>query len=125
MELPVEMELNIISFAPEHQMGLICKAWQEEINAIRKNAVDTIGKWYRPRRSTNDYNTVTAFVRHLVINYPNEHFLLHPEFTVRKLGLNPKILTVLPPLPIRKRSNVRDWILNVPISFSDWIYVGI
>ena len=125
MELPLELELNIISFVPDQKMGLVCKAWQKEINGIRKNAVDTIGKWYLSKRSTNDYDIVASMVRYLVVKYPKEYFLEHPEILVVTLGLNPEILTVLPPLPYRKRSEVRDWMLNVPINFSDWIYVGI
>ena len=97
MELPLELELNIISFVPDQKMGLVCKAWQKEINGIRKNAVDTIGKWYLSKRSTNDYDIVASMVRYLVVKYPKEYFLEHPEILVVTLGLNPEILTVLPP----------------------------
>lgn len=125
MELPTELEMNIISFVPEHKMGLVCKEWLSEINAIRKRYANFIGEWYRPIRSTNNYDNVTTMVRYLVIHYPDEYFLSHPEYAVQSLSLNPELLTTLPPISTRKRSDIRDWMLTVNISFIEWTYIGI
>lgn len=125
MSLPYELELNIISFVPEFNMGLVCKIWKKKIDTIRKTAVNAIGKWYRPRRITENWNNVHDLVRHMIVHYPDEFFLPYPEFTVGKLRLNEELLLILPPIQRRKRSDVRNWMLNIPIELDDWFYVGL
>lgn len=128
MSLPDELELNIISFVPEFHLGLVCKTWKKEIDTIRKTAVNAIGKWYRPRRITENWNNVQEFVRYMVVHYSHkyyEYFRKYPEFTVKKLGLNKELLSIIPPIEKRKRSDVQKWMLNMPISLNDWDYVGI
>lgn len=124
MSLPSELQYIIISFDPRSEFIPVCKDWSEKIKSIRQKAVDTIGKWYKSNRVNIDYNTVPEMVRCFVIHYPDNLFLMRPEYSVAKLGLNSELLTVIPPLLVRKRRDVRDWMMNMPISFSDWMYIG-
>lgn len=123
MYLPVELQYMILSFVPYSKLRIICKDWDEEVKNIQSTSVTTISKWFRLKRVNDEYNDVRSLIRYYVIHYPDEYFLKYPEFTVRKLGLNPELL-ILPNLKNRKRSDVRDWMMNIPISFSDWIFVG-
>jgi hypothetical protein len=124
MVLPSELQYIIISFDPRSEFIPVCKDWNEKIKSIRQKAANTIGKWYKPKRINIEYTTVPEMVRCFVIHYPDNLFLMRPEASVLKLGLNYELLTVMPPLLSRKRREVRDWMLNMPISFLDWIYVG-
>lgn len=125
MYLPYELQRDIISFVPEFHIGLVCKNWKKEIDTIHKTAANSIGEWYRTRRITENLNNVNELVRHMVVHYPYEFFITYPEFMVGKLGLNEELLSIIPPIQYRKRSDVRDWMLNMPFSLNDWFYVGI
>jgi len=125
MSLPTEIEMIIISFTPEFHLGLVCKTWRKKIRTIRKNASDAIGKWYHHRKVPENIGTVQELVRYMVVHYPTEYFLSYPEFAVKKLGLNEDILTTIPLVEYRKKSDVKSWILGMPISLNEWLFVGI
>lgn len=123
MDLPSELVYMVISYNPRPKFRQVSKNWKNEIDTIRK-PVETIEKWYKKRKARDDYDTIKELVRWYVVHYPNEFFMTYPEFTVNKLRLNNTLLDVLPPLDTRKRSDVRDWMLNMPISVNDWANVG-
>jgi hypothetical protein len=124
MSLPYDLQYIIISFGPRSGFITVCKNWAEEIKNIQQKATNTIGKWYKPKRVMEKFYTVPEMVRYFVIHYPDKFFLRHPEATISSLGLNEQLTTILPPLVNRKRSEVRDWMLNIPIGFEDWMVVG-
>lgn len=124
MDLPSELIYKIISYTPQTEFLTVSKEWKGEINSILAKSVKTIEKWYKNKKPQNDYNTIQELVRYYVVHYPNEFFMVYPEFTIRKLNLNPNLLDVIPQPDIRKRSDVRDWMLNMPLSVNDWVYVG-
>lgn len=124
MALPPELQYMVLSFVPQSEFIPVCKGWENEIQNIQKKAADKIGSWYKPRKVSENYDTVPEMVRYFVVHYPEDFFLMHPEVTVLKLGLNEELVTVLPSLVGRMRSEVRDWMLNMPIELEDWIYVG-
>jgi len=125
MSIPLEIELYIISFIPFSELALVCKDWKKEINSIRKKSLLIIEKFYLRNKITNDFKTNIDLIRNLCVNYESKYFLPYPEFATSKLGLNTELLTLLPPLKDRKRSDVKTWMLNMPISLSEWFYVGI
>ena len=124
MALPPELQYMVLSFVPQSEFIPVCKGWENEIQNIQKKAADKIGSWYKPRKVSENYDTVPEMVRYFVVHYPEDFFLMYPEATVLKLGLNEELVTVLPSLVGRMRSEVRDWMLNMPIELEDWIYVG-
>lgn len=124
MALPSELQYMVISFAPQSEFIPVCKDWANQIQSIQKKAADKIGSWYNQRKVSADYDSVPEMVRYFVLHYPEDLFLMHPEATVLTLGLNEELVTVLPTLEGRKRSEVRDWMLSMPIELEDWIYVG-
>jgi len=63
-------------------------------------------------------------IRYYVIHYDREYFIKLPEIIVRKLHMNVMILDVIAPIEIRRRSNVRDWMLSLPITLEDLYDVG-
>jgi hypothetical protein len=124
MSLPPELQYMIISFTPQSEFIPVSKDWSKEIKSIQKKSVNIIGEWYKSKRVTDDFDTVQKMIRYFVIHYPHDFFLMHPETTILKLELNESIGTVIPPLVNRKRSDVRDWMMNMPINLHDWGYVG-
>lgn len=124
MALPPELQYMVLSFVPQSEFIPVCKDWKNEIQNIQKNAADKIGSWYKTRKVSENYDTVPEMVRYFVVHYPEHFFLKHPEFTVSKLRLNGELVTVLPSLDVRRRSEVRDWMLNMPIELNEWYYVG-
>lgn len=124
MALPPELQYMVLSFVPHSEFIPVCKDWKNEIQNIQKNAADKIGSWYKTRKVSENYDTVPEMVRYFVVHYPEHFFLKHPEFTVSKLRLNEELVTVLPSLVDRRRSDVRDWMLNMPIELEEWSYVG-
>lgn len=123
MFIPSELQYKIISFIPSGELCLVCKEWNEEIKNIQKEYVDMIGLWYKKRKVHEYHIKLSGMVRYYVVHYPKEFFISYPESIVRKLGLNTDLLSVLPN-DNRKRSQVRDWILNMPITVSDLVFVG-
>ena len=137
MSIPQEIELYIISFIPFSELELVCKDWKNEIKSIRKKSLLIIEKFYLKNKIKNYlktnidilssqyyFKTNIDLIRYLCVNYESEYFLPYPDFAVSKLGLNQDLLTLLPHLKDRKRSDVKTWMLNMPISLSDWMYVG-
>jgi hypothetical protein len=124
MYLPPELQYMIISFVPHSDFITVSKDWSKEIKSIQKKSVNIIGEWYKSKRVRDHYSTVYEMIRFFVIHYPTEFFLMHPESTVLRLGLNESIVTVIPTLANRKRSDVRDWMMNMPINLDDWLSVG-
>ena len=126
MSLPDEIECSIISFFPQKQYSLVCKKWNCELKNIYKKSVNKIGKWYLPyqRDIEDDFNTMNELIRHMVLFYPKKHFITYPEFCVETLNLNRGLIDVLPKQDKRKRSDVRDWLYNIPLTLDDMIYVG-
>jgi hypothetical protein len=124
MALPSELQYMILSFVPQSEFIPICKNWAEEIKSIQKKAVDKIGSWYKLKKLREDYDTVHEMIRYFVLYYQHDFFLMLPEFTVLKLDLNQQLIDVLPDLVGRKRSDVRDWMMNMPIDLDEWLYVG-
>lgn len=124
MCIPTEIQYMIISFIPEGEFRLVCKDWNNEITNIQKEYANIIGLWYKKRKIHEYHIKLSDMVRYYVINYPTEFFISYPESIVRNLGLNNDLLSVLPNQNIRKRSQVRDWMLNMPITMSDLLFVG-
>lgn len=124
MSLPSDLEYIIISFVPQSEYLTVCKSWNREIKSIQKKSANIIGKWYNRKIVISDFSNTRDLVRYFIIHYPEEYFITYPEFTIKKLNINPYLLTLLPKLVNRKRSDVRDWMLNMPISLDDWLHVG-
>lgn len=125
MALPQELQNMVIAFCPYSSLLTVCKDWNTEVKNIQKKAVATIGSWYKKVHVIPDiYVSVKNMVRNFVLYYPKNFFIEYPEFTVHKLDLNYEILTIIPPIEYRKRSDVRDWMLNMTIDLDDWLYVG-
>lgn len=130
MYLPQEIQYMIIEFIPCSEYLTVNREWNAEIKSIQKKAANTIGAWYKKKmlqttcESEHTYSSVQQMVRHYVIRYPDEFFIGYPEFVVFKLDLEDDLLSVLPSPINRKRSDVRDWMLNIPIDLEDWMFVG-
>lgn len=122
MNVPLEIELYIISFIPFYDLAPVCKNWNKKIKSIRKKCLLIIENFYF-KNKINYFKTNNDLIRYICVYYDNVDFLTYPELTVSKLVLNPNLLRLLPPFSERKRSDVKTWMLNMPISFSDWMYV--
>lgn len=125
MYLPSEIQYKIISFSHNLKMSFVCKNWNREIKIIRRKYANYIGLWYSNKRVNSFYNDIKQMVRWLVVKYPESSFLQYPEFAVYKLRLNPFLLDILPDIENRKKSDVKSWMLNMPITLDDWEFVGI
>lgn len=124
MFLPVELQYKIMSFIPETNLRLVCKDWNGEITNLQKEYLNIIGAWYKKRKVHEYFTKLPEMVRYYVVHYPEEFFIRIPEFAVSKLSLNTELLTVLPNQSDRKSSDVRNWMLNVPLDLGDWMIVG-
>ena len=113
--------LSIISFVPECDMELVCKNWKDEIILIRKRNINVISNWWEPKRVVNTYDDLTQWMRYHIVHYPHDLYITYPERVVEILELSRVLLSVIPPLKNRKRSDVREWMNNMPF---DWIDVG-
>jgi hypothetical protein len=123
MDLPTEMRDIIISFVPQSRFLTVCKDWKNQIKNIQKKSANIIGSWYKKRISILESESVIDIVRYYIIHYPEIWFIDHPEYIVSNLGLTDELLTVLPPVTYRKRSEVRDWLINIPIDIEDWKWI--
>lgn len=123
MSLPPELQYNIMSFIPFSPLKSVCKEWGKEIDNIQKKSVDVISEWYWKRRVQHqDYGLdIKTMIRNLVLYATNESFLTLPEAIVYILGLNDVLLDVIQPR--LKKSDVRDWMINLPITLDDWYLV--
>lgn len=124
MDLPLELVYKIISYVPYTDFRSVSKEWKGEIDYILGKSIKSIEKWYKMWKPRTDYFTIEGLVRYYIVYYPVEYFISYPELVVQKLGLSVSLLDVIPNRDIRKRSDVRDWILNMPISVNDLNYVG-
>ena len=122
MYIPQELQFIIVSFTPFTEFKPVCKNWNNEINNIQKTAANIIGKWYTPVSS--EYTNIKEMVRYYVIYHPPPFFITHPEFIVDLFALNKELLTLLSPVEYRKRSDIRDWMMNMPIILEDWDLVN-
>jgi len=119
MNLPFELQCKIISYTPYYEFFLVCKSWKEEINSIRIKAVDIISRWYLKKRLMYSSNNIFNMIRYRIIYYP-DNLLFLPEFIVFRLNLNEELLSLIPDLLNRKKSDVRDWLINLPLDIEDW-----
>ena len=113
MTIPLELQYIVISFIPQSSVYLVCKDWNNEIKNIQKNSVNIIGLWYKTKLIKSQYFSTRNILRYYIICCPEENFIEYPEYIVINLRLNKCILSVLPSISLRKRSEVRDWILNI------------
>lgn len=122
VSLPTELEYHIISFNPN--LSGVCKGWEEEIKVIRFNAIQKISNWYYKRLCKKDSveRDVRDWIRKMIVHYPEEYFLGYPEWIVNMLALNNTLLDILPSKVSRKKSHVRDWMMNMPLTLNDWHY---
>jgi hypothetical protein len=125
MSLPDEIQYIIISFvSPIILNSYVCKAWNIEIKNIKKKSASIISNWYYKKKIPADWKNMVDMIRCYVVRYPDNYFIQYPEWTVNRLNLNPSLLETLPnfsgPNKNRKRSDVRDWLLNLPISLNEW-----
>ena len=123
MDLPTEMRYIIISFVPQSRFLTVCKEWKNQIKNIHKKSANIIGSWYKKRISILESESVINIVRYYIIHYPEIWFIDHTEYIVSNLGLTEELITVLPPVTNRKRSEVRDWLINMPIDIEDWKWI--
>ena len=123
MSIPIELQYIIISFIPQSSsLVTVCKEWNNELKNIWKKAVNRIGLWYKKRILSlyTEYVTIKSNIRYYVLHFNEEHFIEYPEFIVVYFHLNEELLDTLPSIMVRKRSEVRDWILNIyNILYSD------
>lgn len=121
MSIPVDLQYMIISYIPQSELKYVCKKWNKKIQKIQKDALNVIGVWYP--KIYNKYSTIEEMVRFAVIYVDYLIFILIPELTVYNLTLNHGLLTILPSIKDRKRSDVRDWMNNVPLTLEEWYQV--
>jgi hypothetical protein len=121
MSIPVDLQYMIISYIPQSELKYVCKKWNKKIQKIQKDALNVIGVWYP--KIYNRYSTIEEMVRFAVIYVDYLIFILIPELTVYNLRLNDGLLTILPSIKDRKRSDVRGWMNNVPLTLEEWYQV--
>ena len=126
MSIPNEIEYMILEYIPDSLLCSVCKSWNENIKNIRKKAVRLIENWYYSRlfKNTHRYNSVGNIMRYYVLYYPSEFFMMEPELIVSRLRINKSLLDLLPEHQYRKKSDVRNWILSLPLDLTDFIYLG-
>jgi hypothetical protein len=121
MSIPVDLQYMIISYIPQSELKYVCKKWNKKIQKIQKDALNVIGVWYP--KIYNKYSTIEEMVRFAVIYVDYLIFIIIPELTVYNLRLNDGLLTILPSIKHRKRSDVRAWMNNVPLTLEEWYEV--
>ena len=121
--LPLEIEYEIMSFLHDNNIPCVCKYWKEESDRYKK-AAGTISDWYSFRKLDLDYRNKNDFIRDMIINYPPDKFIKYPETTVFLMGISKEIVDALPPINIRKRSDVVEWMRILPVDYSDWVALG-
>jgi hypothetical protein len=127
MDFPLELQLYILSFSIQPTFQAVCKDWNNEVKRIYKKSVDVIGKWYRTRRLSIGIppNSINLMIRGYILFCQPDVFISLPERLITSSGLNPILLTVIPPTSTRKRTDVAEWVRNAPLTVLDWwIFVG-
>jgi hypothetical protein len=121
MSIPLDLQYMIISYIPQSELKYVCKKWNKKIQKIQKDALNVIGVWYQ--KIYNRHSSVEEMVRFAVIYVDYLIFILIPELTVYNLRLNDGLLKILPSIKDRKRSDVRDWMNNLPLTLEEWYEV--
>lgn len=118
--LPTELNEIIISFGCNRNLLLVSKSWNIEMKKY-KNAIDIISRWYFSKKISyfQRYSQMKwdkdIFIRVIIIQQnPLTLLIDFPEIIVGRYGLNPKIISVLPPIEKRKNSDVILWLKNMP-----------
>jgi len=93
----------------------------KESSSIKKNTCSSISK---NNFFSRDYRTLNELIISYYLYYPEEFYLLYPEFVVHKLGLDKSILETLPKKENRKRKDIRNWMLNSKLTKEQFIEVG-
>lgn len=125
MNLPTEMTNIIISFLPQSGFLTVSKEWEKQIKNIQKKSANIIGSWYKKRLSGFGRQCVKEKVRYAIVHSPEKWLTHYPEFIVHGLNLTEELLTVLPRIKNRKNSDVRNWLINLPINMDEWRYIEI
>ena len=125
MHLPTEMMNIIISFSPQSGFLTVSKEWEKQIKNIQKKSANIIGSWYKKRLSGFGRQSVKEKVRYAIVHSPEKWLTHYPEFIVHGLDLTEELLTVLPRIKNRKNSDVRNWLINLPIDMDEWRYIEI
>jgi hypothetical protein len=124
ISLPIELEYLIISFDLSNTAFLkVNKEWNKETTLLRAKSATIISRWYRNHKTPRDINTVKDCIRAMVICEFEDYYITFPERALYVLGFNPVVIEVLPPIYERKRSHVRDWMMNLPVSLLEWMRV--
>ena len=126
MDLPTEMQNIIISFL-QAQPGFltVCKEWKKQIKNIQTKSANIIGSWYKKRLSGFGRQSVKEKIRYAIVHSPEKWLTHYPEWIVLGLDLTEELLTVLPRIKNRKNSDVRNWLINLPIDMEQWRYIEI
>lgn len=93
----------------------------EEQNIIKKKNYSTVS---RNNFFSRDYRTLNELIISYYLYYPEEFYLLYPEFVVYKLKLDKSILNNLPKKEDRKRKDIRNWMFNSKLTMDQFIEVG-
>lgn len=128
MELPTDILYIIINYLPTTGNKLVCKKWKSEIDYIFKRSSNIIGNWYNKikchsLKNFGEHINVEDLIRNMIIHYPNELFICYPEKVVKCYDLNNNILSVLPKIIERKKSDVKYWLLCMPLIIRDFRYI--
>jgi len=124
ISLPIELEYYILSFNPSNRACInVCKSWNTEMNLLRSDAATKIATWYRYNKIPKNITTVTGCIRAMIIAEFDEYYISFPERTFTVLNLHPACLEVLPPIIVRRRSHVRDWMKALPLGLDEWLSV--
>jgi hypothetical protein len=116
MHLPSEIQSIIISFAPHSNYSAVCKQWSKEIKNKQKIAVNIIELWYK---YIHNNPLKINFINRYISGCHSLFISSIPDIIVKTLELNEILLDVLP--VTRKRSDVRDWLLNLPLDEEELI----
>ena len=129
MNLSLDVEKIIIDFCHiDKNLTLVFKNWNDYIKLKKKIAVNIIGQWYKTKifSESSKYDSPGLLLRQKLKEYKHEWFIEQPEFIVVKGGLDQNLLDLVPNVLIRKKSDVRNWILNSckHVQMYEWISIG-
>jgi hypothetical protein len=126
MDLPTEMQNIIISFLHAQPGFLtVCKEWKKQIKNIQTKSANIIGSWYKKRLSGFGRQSVKEKIRYAIFQRPEKWIPHYPEEIVFGLDLTRELLTLLPRIKYRKKRDIRDWLINLPIDIDQWRYIEI
>jgi hypothetical protein len=116
VHLPPEIQSIIILFLPHSNYSTVCKYWSNEIKNKQKIAVNIIEHWYKYIKKSP---TKINFINYYISGCHSVFINSIPDIIVKTLELNEILLDILP--IIRKRSDVRNWLLNLPLDEEELI----